>query len=102
MSILHTINKSPFSHTILLSCLQICGKDDEILLLEDGVFCAIKGSPYMEELSATIQKGIKVYALVSDVKARGLQEKLCPNIHITDYNGFVQLSIKHQCTQSWY
>lgn len=102
MSILHTINKSPFSHTTLLSCLQICGKSDGILLIEDGVFCGIKGSPYMKELSSTVKKGVKVYALAGDVKARGLQEKLHPNINVTDYNGFVQLSIEHQCVQSWY
>jgi len=102
MSILHTVNKSPFSHTTLLSCLQICGKNDGILLIEDGVFCAINGSPYTKELSAIIGKGVKVYALVSDVKARGLLEKLNPNINVTDYNGFVQLSVEHQCVQSWY
>jgi tRNA 2-thiouridine synthesizing protein B len=102
MSILHTVNKSPFSHTTLLSCLQLCAKDDAILLLEDGVFCAIKGSPFIHDLTATIEKGVKVYALVGDLKARGLQEKLQPNIFITDYNGFVKLSIEHQSVQSWY
>lgn len=102
MSILHTVNKSPFSHSILLSCLQLCGKDDAILLLEDGVISAMKGSPFIQELSRAIEKGVKVYALAGDVKARGLQEKLHPNIYITDYNGFVELSIEHQCVQSWY
>ncbi len=102
MSTLHTVNKSPFTHTTLLSCLQICGEDDGILLLEDGVFGAMKSSPCTEQLSIIMQKGIKIYVLMGDVKARGLQEKLHPDIHITDYNGFVQLSIEHRCVQSWY
>jgi tRNA 2-thiouridine synthesizing protein B len=102
MSTLHTINKSPFSHTTLASCLQVCGKEDGILLLEDGVFGALASSPCAEELSAMIEAGVKVYALKGDVNARGLQEKIGAGIQLTDYNGFVQLSVEHKCVQSWY
>ena len=102
MSTLHTINKSPFSHTTLASCLQICGKQDGILLLEDGVFGALISAPCAQELSELIQSGVKVYALVNDVNARGLQEKIRKDILVTDYSGFVALSIDHNCVQSWY
>lgn len=102
MSTLHTINKSPFSHATLASCLQVCGKQDGILLLEDGVFGALSSAPCAEELSAMIKTGIKVYALVGDANARGLQKKLRSDVLLTDYNGFVQLSIEHNCVQSWY
>jgi tRNA 2-thiouridine synthesizing protein B len=102
MSTLHTINKSPFSHATLASCLQVCGKQDGILLLEDGVFGALISSPCAEELLAMIQAGLKVYALSGDVNARGLQEKIRTGIQLTDYNGFVQLSVEHKCVQSWY
>jgi tRNA 2-thiouridine synthesizing protein B len=102
MSTLHTINKSPFSHATLASCLQVCGKEDGILLLEDGVFGALTNSPCAEELIAIIETGVKVYALKGDVNARGLQEKIPTSIQLTDYNGFVQLSIEHKCVQSWY
>lgn len=102
MSTLHTINKSPFSHATLASCLQVCGKQDGILLLEDGVFGALNSAPCAEELSAIINSGVKVYALAGDVNARGLQEKLRKDVVVTDYNGFVQLSIAHNCVQSWY
>jgi len=102
MSTLHTINKSPFSHTTLASCLQVCGKHDGILLLEDGVFGALSSAPCAEEISAIIDAGVKIYALAGDVNARGLREKLRSDVHVTDYNGFVQLSIEHNCVQSWY
>lgn len=102
MSTLHTINKSPFLHATLASCLQVCGKQDGILLLEDGVFGGLSSAPCAEELSAMIEAGVKVYALAGDVNARGLQEKLRSDILTTDYNGFVQLSIEHNCVQSWY
>lgn len=102
MSTLHTINKSPFSHSTLASCLQVCGKNDGLLLLEDGVFGAMASAPCAADLSALIASGLKVYALASDVKARGLEAKVRSDILITDYNGFVQLSIEHTSVQSWY
>lgn len=102
MSTLHTINKSPFSHATLASCLQVCGKQDGILLLEDGVFGALLSAPCAEELSALIKTGVKVHVLTGDVNARGLQEKIRGDIYVTDYNGFVELSIEHNCVQSWY
>lgn len=102
MSTLHTINKSPFAHTTLASCLQVCGKQDGILLLEDGVFGALTSAPCAEELSTLIGTGLKVYVLADDVNARGLLEKIRSDIQLTDYNGFVQLSIEHNCVQSWY
>ncbi len=102
MSTLHTINKSPFSHSTLSSCLQVCGKNDGILLLDDGVFGALKSAPCAMELTNLIAAGLKVYALEPDINARGLGNKVRDDITITDYSGFVKLSIDHSCVQSWY
>ena len=102
MSTLHTVNKSPFSHATISSCLDVCGNSDGILLLENGVFGGMESAPCADKLTTLIQSGVKVYALSGDVKARGLQDKLRKDIIVTDYNGFVQLSIEHKCVQSWY
>jgi tRNA 2-thiouridine synthesizing protein B len=102
MSTLHTVNKSPFTHGTLASCLLICTQNDGILLLEDGVFGALPNTPCADRLQELIEHGVKVYALNSDIKARGLQERLLANIVLSDYTGFVQLSIDHRCVQSWY
>lgn len=102
MSTLHTVNKSSFSYNTLASCIKVCTYADGILLLEDGVFGAIKGAPCAEELQQLIDNGVKVYALTNDIRARGLSEKIQDNIQLTDYDGFVQLSITHRCVQSWY
>jgi len=102
MSTLHTVNKSPFTHNTLASCLQVCSDSDAILLLEDGVLAGLKGAPCAEEMSAAITKGIKIFALINDIQARGLSEKIRPDIQMTDYNGFVQLSLEHRSVQSWY
>ena len=102
MATLHTVNKSPFSHNTLASCLRVCGDQDGILLLEDGVFGAIHQAPCAEELQTIINKGVTVFALEPDLKARGLIEKLQDGITLTDYNGFVQLSLDYRSVQSWY
>lgn len=102
MSTLHTVNKSPFTHNTLTSCLSICAPNDGILLLEDGVFGAMATAPCAARLAELITQGVKVYALINDIKARGLQEKLLNKIVPTDYPGFVQLTIDHRCVQSWY
>lgn len=102
MSTLHTINKSPYAHNSLATCLQVCTEDDGILLLEDGVFGVLTSAPGAEELQAHITRGVKVYALINDIKARGLEEKLAPDIKLVDYNAFVQLTLDHRCVQSWY
>jgi tRNA 2-thiouridine synthesizing protein B len=102
MSTLHTINKSPFAHSNLFSCLKVCTERDGILLLEDGVFGAITSAPGADELQLLIQCGVKVFALTNDIKARGLEEKLAPNIELIDYNTFVKLTLDHRCVQSWY
>ena len=102
MSTLHTINKSPFTHSTLTSCTTVCSENDGILLLEDGVFGSIISAPGADEIQTLIKSGVKVYALINDVKARGLEKKLAPNIKPIDYNSFVQLTLEHRCVQSWY
>lgn len=102
MSTLHIINKSPYTNNALMSCLKVCAENDGILLLEDGTFGATAPSPGADELQSLIKNGIKVFALINDIRARGLEEKLAPNIQPVDYNLFVQLTISHRCVQSWY
>lgn len=102
MSTLHTINKSPYAHNTFLSCLKVCAERDGILLLEDGVFGTIPSSPGADELQQLIQRGVRVFALIDDIRARGLEEKIAANITLIDYNAFVQLTLDHRCVQSWY
>jgi tRNA 2-thiouridine synthesizing protein B len=102
MSTLHTINKSPYSHNSLTSCLKVCAENDGILLLEDGVFGALSSTPCAQELQTLIKHGVMVFALINDIKARGLEGKLAQSIKAIDYNEFVQLTLDHRCIQSWY
>lgn len=102
MSTLHTVNKSPFTHATLASCLEVCNIQDGILLLEDGVFGALPSAPCADKISALLNLDFTLYALIDDVNARGLQEKIHSSVQLINYTDFVQLSIQHKCIQSWY
>ncbi|WP_341937112.1 sulfurtransferase complex subunit TusB [Marinimicrobium sp. C2-29] len=103
MSTLHTVNKSPFEHQTLASCARVCLDGDCVLLLEDGVYGALAArAPTCADLNGLLQRGIAIFALEDDVVARGLTGQLLDTVTLTDYQGFVKLSLEHQTIQSWY
>jgi tRNA 2-thiouridine synthesizing protein B len=100
MSILHTVNKSPYEKSSVGSCIGHALEGSSILFYEDAVYAAIKGSS-IEQL-ITSAKGVKLYALGADLKARGIgDDKLIDGVEIVDYAGFVDLSADHDKVQAW-
>lgn len=101
MSDLYTINKSPFEKNALDSCLKFATPGAAILLIEDGVYGALKGTAAAERVSAAI--GDKtVYALGPDLKARGFgEDRVIEGIRIIDYAGFVDLVEANDKVQAW-
>lgn len=102
MSTLHTVNKSPFTHSTLASCLRIARPGDSILLVEDGVYAAAGDHVHRGQLQAAINAGIRVYVLAPDVQQRHVQAPLPAAVEQVDYTGFVTLTTTHQRIQSWY
>jgi len=101
MATLHMVNKSPFEDTSLESCLRHVLKGDAVLLIEDGVYGAIKGSAVSDTLGQH-NGTVSLYALGPDLAARGLAEKpLVGGIEVVDYVGFVDLVTKLDRSQSW-
>ena len=101
MSTLHTVNKSPFSTQTLLSTLGHAQAGDAILMIEDGVYGAIKGSA-MGAAVAAAGASFELYALDADLQARGIDaSKLIDGITPVDYSEFVELAAKHSKTQAW-
>ena len=95
---LHTVNKSPFTHTSLESCLRFINAGDAILLLEDGVYAAARGT----RRSALVEQALQsapVYAMQADLKARGLSD-LIEGIQVVDYDTFVELLEQHS-SHAW-
>ncbi len=99
MGMLHTVNKSPYQCNTLESCLNHVGEGDVVLLIEDGVYAAMKGGRAADVLSAV--QGVKVCVLSADVKARGLEGKLIDGVEVVDYAGFVDLVTETDKTQAW-
>ncbi|TQV73458.1 sulfurtransferase complex subunit TusB [Exilibacterium tricleocarpae] len=100
--ILHTVNKSPFSHSLLEACLAIMGAKHSLLLLEDGVYGTLKTSPMAAALAERGRAGA-IYALEADLRARGLTDTaLLSCVKPIDYAGFVRLATEHSKVQSWF
>jgi tRNA 2-thiouridine synthesizing protein B len=101
MSILHTVNKSPFERSSLDSCLKFARPGASLLLIEDGVYGALTGTAAegrVREALATV----KVYVLGPDLKARGFgDERVIQGISVVDYGGFVDLAAEHTKVQAW-
>ena len=96
---LHIINKSPLTGGTLDSCLNTAVGGD-ILLIEDAVYAASRGSAIEAKLKAAMGK-FKVYVLMPDFEARGLGDRLIDGVSPVDYGGFVGLVSSNKNCQSW-
>ena len=100
-SMLHLINKSPFERTALDSCLRLAQSGSSILLLEDGVYAAMKNAAHAEKITSRMED-FSFYVLGPDVAARGLSDTpLIDGVTVVDYGGFVDLVAEHDAAQSW-
>lgn len=93
---LYILNKSPILLPTLVDSFALLKKDDALLLIEDGVYAALHGSAYPIK-----NANIKIFALLDDVIARGLQEKLSTEVKLIDYSKFVELTIQYYPICNW-
>ena len=98
---LHTVNRSPFEHGALASCLARVRPGSGVLLIEDGVLGALAGSPHADRL-AVAAAGVEVFALGPDLDARGIEAgRVASCIEVVDYAGFVALVCRFAKTAAW-
>ncbi|MGD9785022.1 MAG: sulfurtransferase complex subunit TusB [Hyphomicrobiaceae bacterium] len=101
MTTLHIVNKSPFEKGALDSCLGHAIGGDAVLMFEDGVYGALKGTRIAGEIAKKSGE-LKFYVLGPDLNARGLGNgRVADGITVVDYSGFVDLVTSHGRTQSW-
>jgi len=97
MSMLHLVNKSPYESCNFNTASSIMQDDDVLLLIEDGVYAAVKSGK-----ASAMLDGHKVSVLGPDLAARGIAEgKLADGIDVIDYAGFVDLVESSDKVQSW-
>lgn len=97
MAALHIVSQSPDAGGALADCLRACGEGAVILLIEDAVNAALRGSRRAAALD-----GHTVYVLDEDCAARGLSNRIAAHCRRIDYAGFVQLCCDHTPIVSWY
>jgi len=101
MAILHTVNKSPFEKNALDACLRLAAKGSSVLLIEDGVYGAMKGTVKSAAIES-VKGDISFYVLGPDLKARGIgEDKLIEGFKVVDYSGFVSLTVDNDKVQAW-
>ncbi len=99
MSILHTVNKSPFQKNDLASCLIHANSGDAVLLIEDGVYGAINNTTGAIQAA---KSEADIYCLGGDLAARGIsRDKIADGVKIVDYDGFVELVTLNDAVNSW-
>ncbi|MBK7815169.1 MAG: sulfurtransferase complex subunit TusB [Rhodocyclaceae bacterium] len=96
---LNIVNKSPLDRGSLDSCLQSAGSG-AILLIEDGVYAATRGSIGETKLKAAAGR-FKLFALGPDMEARGIADRAMDGLTLVDYAGFVDLVAEYNTCQSW-
>ena len=97
---LHIVNKSPSQSRTLDSCLRLAQDGSALLLIEDGVYAATRGSTAEAGLREAMAR-LKVYALRPDLEARGVAARVIDGIELVDYGGFVDLACGQPNCQSW-
>jgi len=96
--ILHTLNQSPFTSQIWQDCLAYIEAEDCLILLNDGVYGALKVHPYRDAL-----RNKTCYAIKEEVEKRGLKHlNLNPDIKLISYEQWVELAVKYPLSQSWF
>lgn len=85
MPCLHVVNRS----VALDACLRVARADDVILLIEDGVYAGV------------CRHDRPLLAIDTDVRARGLGDRLDSAVSVMTYADFVDLVVAHQPVISW-
>jgi tRNA 2-thiouridine synthesizing protein B len=98
MATLHLINTPADDGAALSNCLRAAWGGDTVLLIGNGVFCAVA------DTFARIRVGkteLSWCALSEDVASRGIGERIAPAIRLVDDATFVALVAQHKPVVSW-
>ncbi len=94
---LHTLMHSP-AYSDLDTLLLLLNAEDDLLLMQDGVFAALRDSAALARL---LSSAATVWVLEEDLKARGLAGQISTKIQPVNYTGFVALTVKHPQQMAW-
>lgn len=98
MSTLHIVAASTASSTALARCLYAAAPGDAVLLIGNGVYCAVAAEFVRHQARG---KHITWFALAADLDQRAIGNRLPDSVQRIDDAGFVDLVVAHQPVVSW-
>ena len=96
--VLHTLSASPTSPAFN-DCIRLLGRGDALLLLGDGVYCALSETVPCDHMLST---GADLYVLEPDASAAGILSLMEDKVKLIDFDEFVALTEKFTRQQAWY
>nr|WP_284041284.1 sulfurtransferase complex subunit TusB [Halomonas olivaria] len=94
---MHILNKAPHSDAAQ-QVLQVLGKDDVLLLIEEAVQIIV-----YPDWEGWKQHSSRIYLLEEDVLSRGFQaEILSGSLPVVNISKFVSLTEQHKQSVTWY
>jgi tRNA 2-thiouridine synthesizing protein B len=97
---LHLIYQSPFNASSLNNCLTAFETQDSLLLIENGIFCALSGTLASERLIELTNQQ-KVFVLAPHAIERGVLSQLIQGTQLIDFNRFVDLTVECERVFRW-
>jgi len=97
---LHIVNKSPLERPSLEACLRIAAPGGALLLIEDAVYAATRGTVVEAKIREALAR-FPIYALLPDLEARAVADRVIDGVTTVDYGAFVDLVANHKACQSW-
>lgn len=94
---LHTLSASATS-SAFADCLQLLCKDDALVLMGDGVYCALAHSASRDQMLST---NVQLYLLNDDAVAAGISSRVS-DTRLISIDQLVELSEQHERQQAWY
>ncbi|MCO6524421.1 MAG: sulfurtransferase complex subunit TusB [Candidatus Schmidhempelia sp.] len=94
---LHTLSHTS-NHIDTQNLLNTIGEQDAILLWQNGVTIGIKNNPLMKKL---LHKNIPIFALITDIEARGLKPLFLPQIKLIDIAQCIKLTTQYYPQLAW-
>lgn len=76
--------------------VNVFREGDSLLLIEQAVYAANSQHKAYRQI-----KGLETFVLSADSMARGIENRITPNANLVDYDGFVELTIKHSNSITW-
>ncbi len=94
---LFTLIHSPFQCDFK-AMLRLLQPRDDLLMLQDGVIAALKGTQALADLQLC---GARLYVLADDAEARGLSAQISSEIAVVDYDEFIALTVRNVKQVLW-